>query len=157
MKYFEIILLELMDTNFSPSSGSYVLNKFPSISQWSDTGPSWPSCLRFAGQVFWKHCGKRKKMLATSNFSFSHSVFYLFGELYTFFIKFEIVVCKLFQFGKICRLGKFIVWERVSGVWLITRIETDQCVFCFWIRLVSKLQTLTGTTFQEISQSFCIQ
>ena len=33
-----------MATNFSPS-GSYVLNKFPSISQWSDTGPSWPSCL----------------------------------------------------------------------------------------------------------------
>ena len=34
-----------MATNFSPSSGSYVLNKFPSISLWSDTGPSWPSCL----------------------------------------------------------------------------------------------------------------
>ena len=32
-----------MATNFSPSSG-HVLNKFPSISQWSDTGPSWPSC-----------------------------------------------------------------------------------------------------------------
>ena len=34
-----------MATNFSPSSRSYVLNKFPSISQWSDTGPSWPSCV----------------------------------------------------------------------------------------------------------------
>ena len=33
-----------MATNVSPSLGSYVLNKFPSISQWSDTGPSWPSC-----------------------------------------------------------------------------------------------------------------
>ena len=33
-----------MATNISPPSGSYVLNKFPSISQWSDTGPSWPSC-----------------------------------------------------------------------------------------------------------------
>ena len=33
-----------MATNFSPSSGSYVLNKFPNISQWSDTGPSLPSC-----------------------------------------------------------------------------------------------------------------
>ena len=32
-----------MATNFSPSSGSYVLNKFQNISQWSDTGPSWPS------------------------------------------------------------------------------------------------------------------
>ena len=45
VKYFKIFLLELMATNFSPSLGSYVLNKFPSISQWSDTGPSWPSCL----------------------------------------------------------------------------------------------------------------
>ena len=40
-----------MATNFSPSSGSYVLNKFPSISQWSDTGPSWPSCC-FSHGVF---------------------------------------------------------------------------------------------------------
>ena len=45
MKYFKVLFLELMATNFSPSSGSsYVLNKFPSISQWSDIGPSWPSC-----------------------------------------------------------------------------------------------------------------
>ena len=46
-----------MATKFSPCKGSYVLNQFPSnvmfgmngfhvsISQWSDTGPSWPSCL----------------------------------------------------------------------------------------------------------------
>ena len=47
MKYFEIFLLELMATNFSPSLESYVLNKYPSISQWSDTGPSWPSCYFF--------------------------------------------------------------------------------------------------------------
>ena len=45
-----------MATKFSPCKGSYVLNQFPSnvmfgmngfhvlISQWSDTGPSWPSC-----------------------------------------------------------------------------------------------------------------
>ena len=47
-----------MATKFSPCKGSYVLNQFPSnvmfgmngfhvsISQWSDTGPSWPSCLK---------------------------------------------------------------------------------------------------------------
>ena len=45
-----------MATKFSPCKGSYVLNQFPSnvmfgmngfhvsISQRSDTGPSWPSC-----------------------------------------------------------------------------------------------------------------
>ena len=52
VKYFEIFLLELMATNFSPSLGSYVLNKFPSISQWIDTGPSWPSC--HDGDVAWQ-------------------------------------------------------------------------------------------------------
>ena len=53
MKYFEIFLLELMATNFIPSSGSYVSNKFPSISQWSDTGPSWPSCFFFCVKIFY--------------------------------------------------------------------------------------------------------
>ena len=41
------------------------------------------------------------KRTVTSNFSFSHSVFYPFGELSAIFIKFEIVVCKLFQFGRV--------------------------------------------------------
>ena len=42
-------------------------------------------------------------------FSFSHSVFYPFGEHSAIFIKFKSVVFKLFQFGEkctICRLGK---------------------------------------------------
>ena len=34
--------------------------------------------------------------------------FYMFGELYAVFIKFDIVVCKLYQFGK------FVLWERVN-------------------------------------------
>ena len=48
-----------------------------------------------------------------SNFFFSHRVFYLFGDLSASFIKFEIVVCKLFQFGKSL---KFVVWERVKDL-----------------------------------------
>ena len=32
---------------------------------------------------------------------FPHSVFFPFGERSAIFIKFEIVVCKLFQFGKL--------------------------------------------------------
>ena len=43
----------------------------------------------------------KEKLLVTGNFSFFHSVFYPFGELFAIFIKFEFVVCKLFQFGKI--------------------------------------------------------
>ena len=45
-------------------------------------------------QAFCKHCGM-------SNFSFSHSVFNPFEELSYISIKFEIVVCKLFQFERV--------------------------------------------------------
>ena len=47
---------------------------------------------------------EKEKLLITSNFSFSHSVFYSFGELDAIFIKFETVVCKLFWFGKVQNL-----------------------------------------------------
>ena len=52
---------------------------------------------------------EKEKLLVRSNFSFSGSFFYQFGELSAIFIKFVFVVRKLFQFGiecKICRLGK---------------------------------------------------
>ena len=52
-----------------------------------------------AVQVFLKTLWEKEKLLVTSNFSFSHSVFYPFRELSAIFIKFKIVVCKLFQFG----------------------------------------------------------
>ena len=57
-----------------------------------------------AVQVFWKHCGKRRNCV-TSNFSFSNSVFYPFGELSAIFIKFKYVVCKLFKFGRVYYLS----------------------------------------------------
>ena len=48
---------------------------------------------------------EKEKLLVTSNFSFSHSVFYPFGELSTSFVKCEIVVCKVFQFGRVYNLS----------------------------------------------------
>ena len=48
---------------------------------------------------------EKEKLLVTSNFSFSHSVFYPFGEHSVTFIKFKIVVCKLFQFGRVLNLS----------------------------------------------------
>ena len=42
---------------------------------------------------------EKKKLLVTSNFSFSHRVFYPLGEISAIFIKFKIVVCKLFEFA----------------------------------------------------------
>ena len=41
---------------------------------------------------------EKEKLLVTSNFTFSLSVFYPFGELSAIFIKFKIVVGKLCQF-----------------------------------------------------------
>ena len=43
---------------------------------------------------------EKEKLLLTSNFSFAHSVFYPFRKLSPIFIKFKIVVCNFFQFGR---------------------------------------------------------
>ena len=57
-----------------------------------------------AVQVFWKHYGKR----ITSNFSFFHSVFYLFGKLSAIFIKFELSSSNSLNLeeSKLCHLAK---------------------------------------------------
>ena len=58
-----------------------------------------------------------------SFFSFSHSVFYPFGELSAICVKLEIVICKLFQFGSVKYLSfgkglnfgqglKCVVWRK---------------------------------------------
>ena len=44
---------------------------------------------------------EKEKLLVTSNFSFTHSVFYQFRELSSISIKFKIVVCRLSQFGPV--------------------------------------------------------
>ena len=55
-------------------------------------------CLQY--KSFENTVGKGE-MLVVSNFSFSHSVFYSFGGLPAILIKFKIVVCKVFQFGRV--------------------------------------------------------
>ena len=44
---------------------------------------------------------EKEKLPVTSNFSFSHGVFYPFGELSGISNEFKIVVCKLCQFGSV--------------------------------------------------------
>ena len=61
-----------------------------------------------AVQVFSETLWKKEKLLFTSKFFFSLSVFYPFGELFAIFIKFRIVVCKL----SIWKSLKFVVLER---------------------------------------------
>ena len=54
---------------------------------------------------------EKEKLLVTSNFSFSHSVFYPFEDLPAIFVKFEII-CRLLQFGK--KSLKLVGWARVK-------------------------------------------
>ena len=63
--------------------------------------PNKPWFLRVCSTNLLKTLWEKEKLLVTSNFSFSHNVFYLFGALSTILIKFEIVVCILFQFGRV--------------------------------------------------------
>ena len=63
--------------------------------------PNKPWFLRVCCTSHLKTLWEKEKLLVTSNFSISHSVFYPFGELATIFVKFKIVVCKLFQLGRV--------------------------------------------------------
>ena len=53
------------------------------------------------GEEFGKHCGKRRKMLVTSIYSFSHSVFYSIIDINHNFSNVVFVVCKCFRFGHV--------------------------------------------------------
>ena len=85
----DILRINSILVNIDIISGSYV-NPFPNR----------PWFLRVCSTSPLKTLWEKEKLLVTSNFSFSHSVFYPFGELSSIFIKFEIAVCRLFQFGR---------------------------------------------------------
>ena len=72
--------------------------------------------IRFCCTNLLKTLWEKEKLLVTSNFSFSHSVFYPFRELSAMFIKSEIVVCKLFQFGRVLNLsfGKGLILSQTT-------------------------------------------
>ena len=54
-----------------------------------------------AVKIFLKTLWEKEKFLLKSDFSFNHSIFYPLGELSAIFHQFEIVVYKLFQFGRV--------------------------------------------------------
>ena len=70
--------------------------------------PNKPWFLRVCSTSLLKTLREKEKLLVTSNFSFSHSVFYPFKELSTIFIQFKIIVYKL----SVWKSLKFAVWER---------------------------------------------
>ena len=63
--------------------------------------PNKPWFLRICSTNLLKTLREKEKLLVTSNFSFSHSVFYPFEKLSSILIKFDVVVFKLFQFGRV--------------------------------------------------------
>ena len=67
--------------------------------------PNKPWFLHVCSTSLLKTLREKEKLLVMSNFSFSHSVFYPFGQLSAILIKLKIVVCKLFQFGVVQNLS----------------------------------------------------
>ena len=78
-------------------------------------------------QVSRKQLGRKENLLVTSNFSFSNSIFNTSGEFSTFFTKFGIVVCKLFQFII------FVVLEIVKGYFsFVTIAKISLCLIWYF-------------------------
>ena len=69
--------------------------------------PNKPLFIRVCSSSLLKTLWEKEKLLVTSNFSFSHTIFSPLGKLSAIFVKYEIVVYKLCQFGR--------VWERVDA------------------------------------------
>ena len=69
------------------------------------------TCLQY--KSFENTAGKGE-IARNEQFSFSHSVFYPFWKLPAIFIKFDIVVCILFEFGRVYNLS-FGKWLRLLG------------------------------------------
>ena len=78
--------------------------------------PNKPWFLRVCSTSLLKTLWEKEKLHVTSNFSFSHSVFYPFGELSAISIEFKIVVCKLFQIGRVSNLsfGKGLNYQLIT-------------------------------------------
>ena len=71
-----------------------------------------PGFLRVCSTSLLKTLMEKEKLLVTSNFAFSISVFYLFGQLSAIFI--TIYNCRL-QTVSVWKSLKFVVWKRVKA------------------------------------------
>ena len=114
------------------SFSHYVFNPFPNKPWFLHV------CKRSISKTLWE----KGKLLVTSNFSFSHSVVYLFGELSAIFINFEIVVCKLFQFGTVLNfsfgkgLNAVSVPKHVRPLACVTGLVCYYIIVCFFKLLI---------------------
>ena len=74
--------------------------------------PNKPWFLSVCSTGLLKTLWEKEKLLLTSDFTFSHSVFYQYGELSAISIRFEIIVCKALSVWKSL---KFVVWKKVKS------------------------------------------
>ena len=84
-----------------PTFDLSIVNALRSWQIYFNSFPSKPWFLRVCRTSLLKTLREEEKLLVMSIFSFSHIVFNSFRELDAIFIKIEIVVCKLFQFGRV--------------------------------------------------------
>ena len=116
---FQIILKSIDKyTSYGPVQSTYI--EVPSWKvcltghkwapqKWSfNPFPNKPWSLCVCNASLLKTMSEKKKMLVTSNFFFSHSLFYPIRELSVVFIKFKLLSANSFSLeeSKICRLGK---------------------------------------------------
>ena len=87
-------------TMFSSMSKTFI-TFILSLANAFNSFPNKPWFLRVCSTSLLKTLREKEKLLIRSNFSFSLSVFYPFGQLSAIFIKFKIVVCKFFQIGRV--------------------------------------------------------
>ena len=100
-KSMELIKRPFFFQLFSHSSGFRVLKILDLIIPF----PNKPWFLSVTCTSLLKTLWEKEKLLVTSNFSSSHSVFYPFGQLSAILIKLEIVVCQCFEFERVKNLS----------------------------------------------------
>ena len=108
MKFLHCYNAKTFVASSSPLYTNYLIIIY--CSAMFNTFPNKPWFSRVCCSSLLKTPWEKEKLLVTRNFSFSHSVFYPFGELSAIFIKSEIVICKFFQFGPVRNI---VVWERI--------------------------------------------
>ena len=98
-------------------------------------------CLQY--KSFENTIGEGKIALVTSNFPFSHCVFYPFWEHSAIFINFKIVVCKVFK-SKICCLGKgkdnLTIPHLNFNIWIIpaSTLDTKPQSTVRWVQIFGR-------------------
>ena len=99
------------------------------ISDMFNPFPNKPWFLHVCITSFLKGLLDKVDLLVRNNFSFSHNVFYPFGELSAIFVKIEIVVGKLFQCGSLKFVLWDVIWPKKGFPILDLKFEKEESIF----------------------------